>query len=130
MRQTLNGFSDTQKTGLCGWTLMGTVILAALFLTPSTALATDCSIATYGEPAYERVKEKIKEKLPKIEQFTFQPYNQVEISENKNCRINLNGRFSFKKVRSNIAKSFSATLTPKAGAPHGMRILQLKIRNP
>jgi len=130
MRQTLNGFSDTLKTGLCGWSFMGAVLLAALFLTPSSALATDCSVATYGEPAYERVKEKIKEKFPNVEKFTFQSYNQVEISKKQNCKLDLNGRFSFKKARNNITKLFSATLTPKAGAPHGMKILQLKIRNP
>ena len=108
---------------------MGAVLLVALFSTPSRALATDCSIATYGEPAYERVKEKIRDKFPKVEQFTFQPYNQVEISEERNCKLDLNGRFSFKKARNNVTKLFSATLTPKAGAPQGVKILKLKIRN-
>ncbi len=100
--------------------------LAGVFSGP-VAVAGECGIEAHGEAAYKRVTERIQEKLYKIEQFFFEPYDRVEISIEPGCIFKLHGGFSVKVQQRNVPKVYDAQLTPKSGAPHGMKIVKMRI---
>ncbi len=105
-------------------------VAVVLFLAaPAIATAADCTIESHGEAAYSRVKQKIQEKLHKIEQFQFLPYQDIDVSVSSGCVFELHGNFSHKKKNNLIRKVFDAKLKPKSGAPHGMKMLKLQISN-
>ncbi len=127
MQRNLVDRSGFHNGGTGAFAIAGAVALATLFGAPATAPAADCSIETHGEAAYERVTERIQEKLYKVEQFTFEPYRKVEISLEPGCIFKLHGAFSIKVQQRNVAKVYDARLTPKSGAPHGMKIVKMQI---
>jgi len=109
---------------------VGFAALTVISGMPTTTLAGTCSIEAHGRPAYARVTKKVREKLSKMEQFDFEAYDEIQISMQPNCVLKLHGRFSFKKQRNQEARVYDAEVTPKSGAPGGIKILKLRISAP
>lgn len=114
-----------------GWRPVLAVMCTFTLVLPAMSLAgEDCSVERHGQPAYERVTEKVREKLPNIEQFVFKPFDEVQISVLPDCVLKLHGGFSFKKQRNQEVRVYDAEVTPKSGAPSGIKILKLRIGAP
>lgn len=110
-------------------TLLALLLLAEL-LPGNAGAAGACSINAHGKPAYDRVTQKVQEKLRNIQQFDFEPYEKIRISLEAGCVLALHGRFIFKKARNQKAGVYDAEVTPKPSAPGGIKILKLRISNP
>jgi hypothetical protein len=111
--------------------LVAALILALGVPAPGMAPAAGtCSIETHGQSAYARVKQKIEAKFYKSPDVIVEPYTKVQISLQPDCVFELNGRFSVKVRGSMVRKVYDAKVTPKNGAPHGMKILKLRVSSP
>lgn len=109
-----------------------TLSLSALFLGNvgighRAHAAGDCNVDAIGAAAYGLIKQKVRERLPKIQQFDFDEYKNVEISTEAECVLVMHGRFTFKKQRNQESRVYDARVTPEAGAPRGIKILQLQL---
>ena len=127
MRKKLDYLSGIYKGSFRAWAVAGAVALATFFAAPATAPAAECSIEAHGEAAYTRVKEKIREKLYKIQEFFFEPYEATEISIGPDCVFSLHGRFGAKAKNNVVRRVYDAKLTPRSGAPRGMKVMEVRL---
>jgi len=106
-----------------GLALLGGIICAG----PSARAVGDCSIEAHGQAAYDRVTQKVRENLKNIEQFDFEPYQDIQVSLEADCVLVLHGRVTFKKQRNQESRVYDARVTPQAGAPGGIKIIKLRL---
>ena len=127
LRMNLDHLSGIYKGGLRAWAVAGAMALVTLFAAPATAPAAECSIEAHGEAAYTRVKEKIREKLYKVQEFMFEPYETAEISIGPDCVFSLHGQFRARAKGNLVRRIYDAKLTPKRGAPRGMKVMEVRL---